>query len=60
MSENLRNKLLAWKPNKKTGVTSVRLARSGFHTTIKGRDTYFSNPYEAFFWGVQFGKRYEC
>ena len=59
LSENNRNKLLAWEPNKKTGVPSVRLARSGFHATIKGRDTYFSNPYEAFFWGVQLGKRYE-
>ena len=60
LSENNRNKLLAWEPNKKTGVPSVRLARSGFHATIKGRDTYFSNPYEAFFWGVQLGKRYRA
>jgi hypothetical protein len=58
-SENTLNKLLAWKPNKDTGVAGVRLARSGFLAKIRGRDTFFHNPYEAFFWGVQCGKRYE-
>jgi hypothetical protein len=57
-SENTLNKLLAWKPNKDTGVAGVRLARGGFLAKIRGRDTFFHNPYEAFFWGVQCGKRY--
>jgi len=60
MSENLRNKLLAWLPNKDTGVTSVAVLKRGFQTKIRGQFTFFHNPYEAFFWGVQCGKRYEC
>jgi len=59
-SENTLNTLLAWKPNKDTGVAGVRLARSGFLAKIRGRDTFFHNPYEAFFWGVQCGKRYRA
>ena len=59
-SENTLNKLLSWKPNKGTGVVSVRLAQRGFQTEIRGRDTFFHNPYEAFFWGVQCGKRYKA
>ena len=58
-SENVLNWLLTWKPNKKTGVTSVRLSKGGFLTVIRGRHSFFQNPYEAFFWGVQCGKRYE-
>jgi hypothetical protein len=60
MSENLRNKLLAWLPNKDTGVTSVAVLKRGFQTKIRGQFTFFHNPYEAFLWGVQCGKRYEC
>lgn len=59
MSENLRNKLLAWVPNKDTGVTSVAVIIRGFQTKIRSRFTFFHNPYEAFFWGVLCGKRYE-
>lgn len=58
-SENSLNKLLAWKPNKDTGVTSVKVTICGFQTRIRGRYANFRNPYEAFFWGVQCGKRYE-
>ena len=59
-SENLLNKLLLWKPNKYTGVTGVSLSDHGLQTYIRGRNFKFHNPYEAFFWGVQCGKRYEC
>jgi hypothetical protein len=59
-SENTRNKLLAWVPNKDSGVTSVATVKGGFQTLIRGRFTFFHNPYEAFYWGVQCGKRYEC
>ena len=59
LSENTLNKLLPWKPNKDTGVTSVAVIKRGFQNRIRGRNTYFNNPYEAFFWGVQCGKRYE-
>lgn len=59
MSENILNQLLAWKPNKDTGVTSVKVTKGGFSTRIRGRYIFFRNPYEAFYWGVQCGKRYE-
>lgn len=59
MSENLLNWLLPWKPNKDTGVTSVAVLKRGFQTKIRGQFTFFHNPYEAFFWGVQCGKRYQ-
>ena len=58
-SENTLNMLLTWKPNKDTGVTSVAVNLRGFQNRIRGRNTYFNNPYEAFYWGVQCGKRYE-
>ena len=59
-SENTFNTLLPWRPNKDTGVTSVTVVNRGFQTLIRGRDTYFHNPYEAFYWGVQCGKRYRA
>ena len=59
MSENRLNMLLTWKPNKITGVTGVVAVKRSFLTMIRGRCEYFHNPYEAFFWGVQCGKRYE-
>ena len=58
-SENKFNTLLPWRPNKDTGVTSVKVTICGFQTRIRGRFIYFRNPYEAFYWGVQCGKRYE-
>ena len=59
-SENVYNTLLPWRPNKVTGVTSVRVSICGFRTKIRGRYTNFYNPYEAFYWGVQCGKRYRA
>jgi len=59
MSENTLNMLLTWKPNTDSGVTSVAANNSGFQIRIRGRDYFFQNPYEAFFWGVQCGKRYK-
>jgi hypothetical protein len=58
-SENTLNMLLTWKPNKDTGVTSVAVNLLGFQNRIRGRNTFFHNPYEAFYWGVQCGKRYQ-
>ena len=58
-SENVFNTLLPWVPNKDTGVTSVAVLKRGFQTNIRGAKHHFRNPYEAFFWGVQCGKRYE-
>ena len=58
-SENMLNWLLPWKPNKNTGVTGVALAVGRFETQIRGRQFKFHNPHEAFFWGVQCGKRYK-
>lgn len=59
MSENKLNQLLPWRPNKDTGVAGVSEKTKGFQTYIRGANHYFRNPYEAFFWGVQCGKRYE-
>ena len=57
-SENLLNTLLPWRPNKDTGVVGVLERKRDFQTTIRGINHYFRNPYEAFYWGVQCGKRY--
>lgn len=59
LSENRLNMLLPWKPNKDSGVSSVGVLIPGFQIRIRGRREYFHNPYEAFFWGVLCGKRYE-
>lgn len=59
-SENMLNRQLPWRPNKDTGVTSVGLSTRGFQTEIRGHNRKFQNPYEAFFWGVQCGKRYRA
>ena len=57
-SENTFNTLLPWRPNKDTGVAGVSEHKRGFQTTIKSIKHNFHNPYEAFYWGVQCGKRY--
>ena len=59
-SDNLLNWLLPWKPNKDTGVAGVWENKGGFRSIIRGAKHYFHNPYEAFFWGVQCGKRYRA
>ena len=60
MSDNSLNTLLPWKPNKDTGVASVSERKRDFSTNIRGVTHYFQNPYEAFYWGVQCGKRYRA
>ena len=58
LSENLLNMLLPWKPNKDTSVASVSFCRNIYQTKIQGRNYYFSNPYEAFYWAMVCGKRH--
>ena len=59
-SENNQNRLLAWVPNKDTGVTSVSKNKVGFQLNIRGAKHYFRNPYEAFYWAIACGKRYKA
>ena len=59
-SENTLNKLLTWEPNKDTGVTGVAVKERGYQSKIQGRNFHFSNPYEAFYWGIACGKRYRA
>ena len=60
LSENRLNTLLAWEPNKDTGVAGVAVDECGYQSRIHGRNFYFHNPYEAFYWGIACGKRYRA
>lgn len=57
--ENKLNTLLPWKPNTVTGVPGVDKHCGQYRTAIRGKDFYFSNPYEAFFHATMCGKRYK-
>ena len=57
-SENRLNTLLAWKPNDVTGVPGVCHNKVMYQTKICGKDYYFHNPNEAFFYATMCGKRY--
>ena len=57
-SDNIFNTLLPWRPNRVTGVAGVSKYKRDFLTYIRGVTRHFRNPYEAFYWGVQCGKRY--
>ena len=57
-SENKLNTLLAWKPNDVTGVPGVCHNKVMYQTKICGKDYYFHDPYEAFFYATMCGKRY--
>lgn len=59
-TDNNLNTLLAWEPNKDTGVTGVAVKEHGYQSKIQGRNYYFSNPYEAFYWAMVCGKRYKA
>ena len=59
-TDNNLNTLLAWEPNKDTGVTGVAVKEHGYQSKIQGRNFHFSNPYEAFYWGIACGKRYKA
>ena len=58
-SENRLNTLLAWKPNDETGVPGVCHNKVMYQTKICGKDYYFHDPYEAFFYATMCGKRYK-
>ena len=60
MSENKLNQLLPWRPNRVTGVAGVSEYKRHFLTYVRGGTHHFRNPYEAFYWGVQCGKRYRA
>ena len=57
-SENKRNMLYRWKPNKDTSVPGVCPCRKRFETCIRGKNFGFWNSYEAFFHATMCGKRY--
>ena len=57
-SENRLNTLLAWNPNDVTGVPGVCHNKVMYQTKICGKDYYFHDPYEAFFYATMCGKRY--
>lgn len=57
-TENMLNWLLPWVPNKDTGIPGVGLKNNGCQTKIRGREFFFHNPYEAFYWAIACGKRY--
>ena len=59
-SDNLLNMLLPWRLNKGTGVAGVRKHGCKYQSRIHGRLYSFSNPYEAFYWGIACGKRYRA
>ena len=59
-SDNNLNTLLAWEPNKDTGVTGVAVTEHGYQSKIQGRNFHFRNPYEAFYWAIACGKRYRA
>ena len=58
-SENLLNTLLAWNSDNAAGVAGVEKAGLKYRTNIQGRRFTFHNPYEAFYWAMVCGKRYE-
>ena len=57
-SENMLNTLLAWNPNDVTGVPGVSLNGHRYQTRIQGKEYYFSDPNEAFFYATMCGKKY--
>ena len=58
MSDNNLNTLLPWKPDNTSGVAGVDKRGFKYRTRIRGREFFFSNPYEAFYWAIACGKRY--
>ena len=57
-SENNLNMLYTWKPNAKTGLPGVSSDKGMFQTSIRGKNCYFHDPYEAFYHATMCGKRY--
>ena len=59
-TDNNLNTLLAWEPNKDTGIVGVFFCKDRYKTMIQGRRFTFRNPYEAFYWAIACGKRYRA
>lgn len=59
-SENDYNREYPWKPNAVTGVPGVAKQKRQYCTKIRGKRRTFLDPYEAYFWGFQHGKRYRA
>lgn len=59
MTDNKLNMLLPWEPNKDTGVAGVVIDHGQYRTRIHGRFMPFHDPYEAFYWAIACGKRYQ-
>lgn len=57
-SENKLNMLLPWKPNPITGIPGVSKENRRYRCRIRGIKYRFNNPYEAFLYAIQCGKRY--
>ena len=59
--ENHLNSVHPWKPNKDTCLPGVwKKNRGGFITAIHGKDFFFRDPYEAFYYAILLGKMYEA
>ena len=59
--ENNLNRIYQWKPNPKTGLPGVikyERRKSMYYCSIMGKQIWFRNPYEAFYWAIMCGKRY--
>ena len=59
-SDNMLNWLLPWEPNKDTNVAGVNRCNGSYQTKIHGRQAYFHDPYQAFYWAIACGKRYRA
>ena len=58
-SENSLNMLYQWRPNAVTGLPGVVSDKGMFQTSIRGKNCYFHDPYEAFYHATMCGKRYK-
>ena len=59
-TDNNLNTLLPWRPNKDTNVAGVDRCNGSYQTKIHGRQAYFHDPYQAFYWAIACGKRYRA
>ena len=57
-SENNFNRLFTWRLNR-TGVTGVWYNRGSFKTKIRGKEIITRDPYQAFYYAMLCGKRYQ-
>ena len=58
-SENKRNTLYPWKPNKDTGLPGVYKAKGGYRIVVGQHNYYFCDRYEAFCHLTLLGRRYK-